>query len=125
LMAMPPNLLHSGRNAINWLYFLASVVFLLTLTHNHFQIITYPIPLDVNEAAMPTITATIAAGDNPHSFENQPSRLSVYPVLYNLVVAPFTLVFENTLVLHRAVAGVFILASCLLLYLLTYRSGGT
>jgi hypothetical protein len=122
---MSKNLLPQGRNAIYCLYFLASIVFFLALVHNHYQIITYPIPLDANEAVMPTVTATIAAGENPNSFESQPARFSVYPVLYNIIVAPFSSVFGNTLQLHRAIAGIFILASCLLLFLVAYRSGGS
>ena len=71
---------------------------------------------------MPTITATIAAGGNPYTLENQPSRMNVYPPLYNLIAAPLTLIFSNTLELHRVLAAFFIIASCLLSFATTFKS---
>lgn len=91
----------------------------------HSQIVSHPVPLDLNEAAFPTVTATIASGESPYSFKNQPARMSLYPVLYNIVVVPFSLTFGNSLELHRAINGVFILACCLLLCLVTKNAGGS
>ena len=104
---------------------LCCAAFLLALAHMHSQIVSHPVPLDLNEAAFPTVTATIASGESPYSFKNQPARMSLYPVLYNIVVVPFSLAFGNSLELHRAINGVFILACCLVLFLITKNAGGS
>lgn len=104
---------------------LCGILLLLALLHNHFQLITHEVPLDYNETGMLVITGTIAEGENPYSLESQPNRTSVYPVLYNSLVAPLSLVFGNSLVLHRAVAAIFILASCTLCYLVTQRAANS
>lgn len=118
---MRPNLWVKGKSAIDRLFLLCCVLFLFALAHNHYQLITYPLPLDYLEPIMVGTTALIAEGGNPYSLEHQPARMAVYPPLNNIVVAPLTLVFGNTLPLHRAVNGVFILASCLLCFLITYK----
>ncbi|WP_101756545.1 glycosyltransferase family 39 protein [Oceanicoccus sp. KOV_DT_Chl] len=102
-------------------YFVAILLVLCALLYNHFQMISASIPLDYNEAAQPTVTATIASGENPYTLKNQPSRASVYPVLYNIIVAPLTFVFGNNLELHRSVVAIFILGSCVLCYFATYK----
>jgi hypothetical protein len=105
----------------NSIYLVITIVVILGLLHNHYQMIISPIPLDYNEAAQPTITATITSGENPYTIKNQPARSSVYPVLYNIIVAPLTKIFGNTLELHRSVVAIFIWASCLLCYAATYK----
>ena len=122
---MRKELLSKCASVINGLYLPACFLFLSVLAYNHFQLISYELPLDYNEAGMLTITATIAAGENPYSLANTPARTSVYPVLYNMLVAPAALVFGNTLQVHRVVVGIFILASCLLVFLLTNRASAS
>lgn len=104
-------------------YILCSLIFLGALLVNHFQLITTSSPLDYYEAAMPTITETLSTGGNPYTLDNQPARASVYPVLYNTIVAPLTYIFGNTLELHRLVVGLFILLSCILCFLASRKSG--
>src|SRR5690349_9033708 len=74
------------------------------LAHNHWLIVSAPVPVDYYEGAMLQLTSVIAAGHNPYTFAFQPASADVYPPLYNIVVAPLTFVFGNTLPLHRAVA---------------------
>src|SRR5262245_7571825 len=93
------------------LYLICVAVFVIGIAYNHVKLITHAFPLDYNETGMLVITSTIAQGDNPFSLESQPVRISLYPVLYNVVVAPFSRVFGNTLELHRAISGLFI-AGC-------------
>ncbi|MCZ6830526.1 MAG: hypothetical protein O7F73_13240, partial [Gammaproteobacteria bacterium] len=69
------------------------------------------------------ITGLIAAGDNPFTREFQPAAMYVYPPLYNLLVAPLTLWFDNTLQLHRQVSAVLIIASCLVCAGTVYHCG--
>jgi hypothetical protein len=75
------------------------------------------VPLDYYESSMPSITGVIAAGQNPYTRDFQPALMSVYPPLYNIFVAPLTWVFGNTLGVHRGVAGLFIILSCLVCFL--------
>jgi hypothetical protein len=111
--------------AFSSLYLMVVVVFAIAIAHNHLQIIAHEYTLDYNETGMLVTTATIAEGGNPYSLESQPIRISLYPVLYNILVAPLTRVFGNTLELHRAVNGLFLLASCAICFYLCRRDSGT
>jgi hypothetical protein len=110
---------------INSLYLMVVALFATAIAYNHLQIITHEYTLDYNETGMLVTTATIAEGGNPYSLESQPIRISLYPVLYNILVAPLTRVFGNTLELHRAVNGLFLLASCAICFYLCRRDSGT
>lgn len=110
-----------------WLFVLsvATVVFALLLLRHHFYIISAAIPLDLYEGTMPLITGIIADGHNPYTREFQPQAADVYPPLYNMVVAPLTGLFGNTLILHRIVSAFFIGIACWLCILPTYRITGS
>lgn len=95
-----------------WLYPCAAVVLLALLLRHHFLIVSALVPLDYYEGSNLLITAIIAAGDNPFTRDFQPAAMSVYPPLYNVLVAPLTWVFDNTLQLHRLVSALFIVISC-------------
>ncbi len=102
----------------------AALAMLFALLWNHYQLITYPALLDYYEGAMPAITEVITSGKNPYAFESQPAKISVYPPLYHYAVAPFSELFGNSLLVHRAISGVFILASVILCFILTLRLSG-
>jgi len=72
---------------------------------------------------MPQITRLIADGHNPYAAENLPVHTDVYTPLYNIIVAPLTWIFDNSLQLHRVVAGVFIIVSCLICFFATRKAG--
>jgi hypothetical protein len=93
------------------------------LAWHHWQLITSPVPLDVFENAMPFITGLIAEGGNPYRFENQPLYTNVYPPLYNLLAAPLSHLFGNSLLFHRCLSGAFIIASCGLCHAAARRCG--
>ena len=112
-------------NAVWMLYLSAAAVLLAALLYNHYQVIHFPHPLDYNEAAMLTVTEPIVDGGNPFARENQPARTSVYPVLVNMLAAPLTTVFGNTLLLHRVISLVFIAASSLLICGLVVKKTGS
>lgn len=114
-----------GAAAINGFYISCCILFFLALAYHHLQLINFKTPLDYNEAGMLTLTEDIANGINPYSLASQPTRTSVYPALYNVVLAPLSLAFGNSLVLHRAVAAFFILASCVLCFLMAYRESNS
>lgn len=111
--------------ALNGLYLVCVIAFVTGILYNHFKLISHAFPLDYNETGMLVITSTIAQGDNPYSLESQPARMSLYPALYNVLVAPLSHVFGNTLELHRAVAGVFIIGCSALCFYLCRRESGT
>jgi hypothetical protein len=98
-----------------------TLVFALLLLRHHYYIISAAIPLDLYEGTMPFITGIIADGHNPYTREFQPIAMDVYPPLYNLLVAPLTHLFGNTLLLHRLVSALFIAAACLLVVIACFR----
>jgi hypothetical protein len=110
-----------------WRYvFCAAIaVLLLALLYHHWQIIVAPVPLDLYEGTMLLVTGIIADGDNPYTRVFQPYAADVYPPLYNLLVAPLSLIFGNTFALHRAVSAVFILLACATAGLATARRSGS
>jgi len=112
---------------ILWRRALAGCILVLLglLLHYHWRIVTAPVPLDLFEGVMPWITGLIAEGRNPYTRELQPQALDVYPPLYNILVAPLSLIFGNSLELHRAVSALFIAYSCILCGLVGYRHGGS
>jgi len=107
---------------LSLLYLAVGMIFFVLLLYNHFQLITASVPLDYYESSMPAITSVIAQGQNPYTLESVPSNTDVYPPLYNIIVAPITLIFGNTLQVHRLVAGIFIIASCLVCFFVTLKS---
>lgn len=103
----------------------ATLIFALLLLRHHFYIISAAIPLDLYEGTMPLITGIIADGDNPYTRAFQPQAADVYPPLYNMVVAPLTGPFGNTLILHRIVSAFFIGIACLLCIVPSYKLTGS
>ncbi len=91
----------------------------------HIRIITAHIPLDYYEGQMLVITGIIAEGGNPYTRAFQPQAMDVYPPLYNILAAPFSLVFGNTLILHRCISACLILLSVALCSLATLRASGS
>ena len=110
-------------NTWRGIYAAALLSLLAGLLHHHWQIITTPVPLDLYEGVMPLITGIIADGHNPYTRAFQPQAMDVYPPLYNMLVAPLTLLFDNSLQLHRSVSALFITLSALLCGAATHRHG--
>jgi hypothetical protein len=110
-----------------WQYLYAGFIALLAagLLYHHWQIIVAPVPLDLYEGTMPLITGIIAEGNNPYTRAFQPQTADVYPPLYNLLVAPLSLLFGNTFQLHRSVSAVFIVASSALCGFTAIRNGAS
>ena len=101
---------------LNSIYLACIILFAVGITYNHIQLISHDYPLDYNEGGMLAITATVEQGGSPYSLQSQPARMSVYPLLYNILVAPLSRVFGATLELHRLVAALFILACCAIIF---------
>ncbi|MEZ7991640.1 MAG: hypothetical protein QMC31_07335, partial [Halioglobus sp.] len=113
---MTANYLAKLGIALNSIYLACIILFAVGITYNHIQLISHDYPLDYNEGGMLAITATVEQGGSPYSLQSQPARMSVYPLLYNILVAPLSRVFGATLELHRLVAALFILACCAIIF---------
>lgn len=113
---------HSYNRAFTTFYTLCVAVFLALTAYHSVQLILYPLPLSYIEPSILTVTDYIASGHNPYSLEAQPARTSVYPVLYNIIAAPLTDIFGNTLPMHRALSALCLLLCCLLFYRVTYQA---
>lgn len=66
-------------------------------------------------------TGALLEGKNPYALANQPEYTNVYGIFYHWVVWPWAQLFGNTLPVHRAVTGVFIVLSCGLMLQLLRR----
>jgi hypothetical protein len=96
-------------------YFCLALLFLgIQLFRYHYELITFPYLVDSFESAMLLTTDLMLKGENPYALENMPLAINVYGINYHLVVYPFARLWGATLLVHRAVAGFFILLSCIL-----------
>src|SRR5699024_9525793 len=91
-------------------------VFLGLLLHLHFELVTIPIPIDIYEPSMLSITHLIASGHIPYTAATLPVYMDVYPPLYNALMAPLAILFGNTFLIHRLMAALFIGVACWLCY---------
>lgn len=83
--------------------------------YRHYLLIKEPYPLELREGASLFTTQLLVEGQNPYSLEHMPVAVNVYGICYSLVVYPFAKIWGPTLLVHRAVTGVFIILSCLFL----------
>ena len=88
---------HQLQRILGYCYPALTLVLLLLLAHHHWQIISAAVPLDYYEGTQTLITGLFAAGNNPYTAAFQPMNAHVYPPLYNILVAPFTAIFDNSL----------------------------
>lgn len=110
-------------NAPEWhyAYLIGCLILSAVLLQNHYLIISATYAIDYYESSMLAITQVIAEGKNPYTLELLPENTNPYPPLYNIIVAPLTYFFNNTLELHRLIAGLFIVASCILCAMATTK----
>ena len=95
-MTMLPALPSRLNAAVDYFFCVCITCFIIALAYNHFNLIFHGFPLDYNEGGMLVTTSAIAQWVNPYSLESQPSLISLYPVLYNIIVAPLSHVFGNS-----------------------------
>jgi hypothetical protein len=99
------------------------VVFTFKLLLYHGWLICFPWPNQTREAAIMLSTDLLLKGGNPYLLSNQPIYTNLYGLLFNFCVYPAALVFGPTLMVHKAVAGGFLLCSCGLYYRVMRRAG--
>ncbi len=107
-----------------WCYVLVACLLGVLLAYHHWLIVSAPFPLDYYEGTHLLITQIIAEGGNPYTREFQPQAMYVYPPLYNMLVAPFSLLTEDGFTLHRATCAILIIASCLIVFRAVIHAGG-
>lgn len=91
----------------------------------HISLVWAPGPLEYREGTILLTTHMILSGENPYVLHNLPQHTNVYGLAFNLVVAPLAKAFGVTFFVHRLVAGLFLVASCVVvsLFLLMRRAG--
>jgi hypothetical protein len=102
---------------LNILFSILLVAAAMLLFAYHMNVVSFPYPLEYREGAMIQTTNTLLTWENPYTIENQPQDTNVYGILYSIVCYPFAKIFGSGLQLHRAVSGIFILLSCLVVFL--------
>ena len=80
-----------------------------------------PYQIELREGASLVMTQSLLNGRNPFSLESHPLGMNNYGLGYSSAVWPFALLFGNTLLVHRSITLVFILATCLLVAGTVYR----
>ena len=96
-------------------YFLLAVVCAactVKLLLYHRWLICFPWPNQTREAAIMLSTDLLLKGGNPYLLSNQPLYTNLYGLLFNFCVYPLALIFGPTMLVHKAVAGGFLLCCC-------------
>ena len=76
--------------------------------------IAIPYQIEYREGAAQVMTQILLMGENPFSLEYQPLGMNNYGIGYNLIAFPFAKLFGNTLMIHRIISVLFLLACSLL-----------
>ncbi|MGE3511879.1 MAG: hypothetical protein AB7N65_23680 [Vicinamibacterales bacterium] len=87
------------------------------------RMIVSPAPQEMREGALLWSTRAILQHQNPYGVETLPGPANVYGPLYPLVVAPLAAFTGPTLLAHRLVNGLAILAACALVFAALRREG--
>ncbi len=95
--------------------------FALRLAVYHYALIVFPYADMLREGAIMMSTDALLKGLNPFAMELQPQYANVYGILYPLAVWPWAKIFGQGLLVHRAVTAFFIIASCVLVFLVQKR----
>lgn len=86
----------------------------------HMRVITFPYPSEYREGSMIQTTNVLLNGENPYAIVNQPQDTNTYGIFYSIVCYPFAKISGSSLQLHRAVSGIFIFLSCLMVFLFAW-----
>lgn len=97
--------------------FLFSLYTLAVSVNNNIQFIDFPYQHELREGAVLCITNLYINDENPFDISHQPQETYDYGFLYPMVVSPLAKVYGNSLSIHRRVTYVFILLSCILVFL--------
>jgi len=97
------------------------IYFAFRLACYHYHLVKYPFPSALREGAMMTNTDALVKGTNPYDMSRQPQYMNPYGIMYPLLVWPWAKLFGTTIFIHRTVTAFFIMASCVLMFLILKR----
>ncbi len=100
---------------------LAGVILQLGLYH--WQIVSYPFPLELREGSMMVTTQLLKHQQNPYALQNQPAATQVYGLLYPFLMLPWVSIFGETLMVYRSIAAIFVFAACYLCFKMIRHAG--
>jgi len=98
------------------LFFFSAYTLFISVS-SHLEYISFPYQHEYMEGAALNSTKVYLNNENPFDISHQPQDTYVYGFLYPLIVSPLAKVYGNTLAVHRCVTYVFILLTCLLIFL--------
>ncbi len=104
------------------LLFIGVILSFLWSGYFMYRVIHIPHQITTLEGTASVHTWYFLRGGNPYSLENQPIGITLYGMMYNLIVLPFAALFGNTLMVHRTVNFVFILLSSFMFFYVIYRN---
>lgn len=90
---------------------------LFTPVKSHIDFINFPYQHEYMEGAVLSITGLYTLNENPYDIIRQPQNTYGYGFLYPIMVAPLAKIIGNNLIVHRWFNYVFILLTCLLIFL--------
>lgn len=99
---------------IGALFFGGALILFSWFLYFSFSTIAIPYQIEYREGAAQVMTQILLIDGNPFSLEYQPLGMNNYGIAYNLLVLPFAKWFGNTLMVHRGISFVALLASFLL-----------
>lgn len=100
---------------------IVSLYTVMTSVNLHIKSINFPYQLEYREGAVLPVTEHYIKNENPYNIIFQPQNTYAYGFLYPLIVSPAAEIFGNTLAVHRWVTYIFILLTCLLIFLTLLR----
>ncbi len=101
---------------------LLAVIFLLYKTFSYtYYLVTHPYLLQYREVAALLTTQALIEGKNPHLIVHYPWAVDAYSIVLSYLSYPLTLIFGNSLPLHRTIAVFFALLCSGVVSLILYR----
>lgn len=85
--------------------------------NSHLQFIKYPYQQEFREGAVLPATGHFVNNENPFDMKYQPQDTYVYGFFYPWLTSHFAKIYGNTLEVHRWISYIFILLTCLLIFL--------
>lgn len=101
--------------------FLLSVYTLFYSVKLHLQYIDFPYQHEYREGAVLPVTKLYTTDLNPYDIQYQPQNTYSYGFLYPRIVSWFAKEYGNTLAVHRSISYIFILLTCILIFITLLR----
>jgi hypothetical protein len=100
---------------------LSSAFILIYSVKGHLQFLSYPYQLEYREGAGLVAAEDFMNGENPYELNLQPQHTYSYGFLYPLLASFVAKNLGNTLLTHRAITYFFLIATCLIVFLVLLK----